>query len=78
MTGPARAAARATAPAADAAGRLMEIKRNIFESSARMPPDYTAVSVKLPLPNVQDRTLPGHETTDHNVVHARSPRIGDK
>ncbi len=56
----------------------MEIKRNIFESSARMPPDYTAVSVKLPLPNVQDRTLPGHETTDHNVVHARSPRIGDK
>jgi len=56
----------------------MEIKRNIFDSSAKMPPRYENVSVKLPEPGENDRTLPGHTKTEHHVVHARSPRVGDK
>lgn len=56
----------------------MEIKRNIFESSTRMPPEYQCCAVKIPAPNASDRTLPGHEKTDNDVVHARSPRVGEK
>jgi hypothetical protein len=56
----------------------MEIKRNIFDSSAKMPASYEPVAVKMPTPGVNDPTLPGHEKTDHSVVHARSPRVGDK
>lgn len=56
----------------------MEIKRNIFNPSARMPQRYEPVAVKLPEPGVNDYTLPGHTKTDNSVGHARSPRIGDK
>ena len=56
----------------------MEIKRNIFDSSVRMPARYENVAVKMPEPGVNDRTLPGHEHTEHSVVHARSPRVGEK
>ena len=49
----------------------MEIKRNIFESSARMPQRYENVAVEMPEPNVNDPTLPGHAKTNHHVVHAR-------
>ena len=56
----------------------MEIKRNIFQSSARMPPRYENVAVEMPQPAVNEPTLPGHTKTDHHVVHARSPRVGEK
>jgi len=56
----------------------MEIKRNIFESPAKMPAGYQPVAVEMPEPNVNDRTLPGHTKTDNHVVHARSPRVGEK
>ena len=56
----------------------MEIKRNIFQSSARMPPRYENVAVKMPEPTQNDWTLPGHTKTEHNVQHARSPRVGEK
>ena len=55
----------------------MEIKRNIFESPAKMPPAYEPVAVKTPEPGVNDRTMPGHAKTENHVVHARSPRVGD-
>ena len=56
----------------------MEIKRNIFDSSAKMPASYEPVAVKMPEPYTNDRTLPGHEKTAHDVVHARSPRVGEQ
>ncbi|MDE2099012.1 MAG: hypothetical protein KGL39_17290 [Patescibacteria group bacterium] len=58
---------------------MMEIKRNIFQSSVKMPPRYEPCAVKMPEPNMPDRTLPGYENNDYSaVVHARSPRVGDK
>ena len=56
----------------------MDIKRNIFESSARMPQRYENVAVEMPEPNVNDPTLPGHTNTNHHVVHARCPRVGEQ
>ena len=56
----------------------MEIKRNIFDSSVKMPPRYEPVAVKMPEPGMNDSTLPGHMKTDHSVVHARSPRVGEQ
>ena len=56
----------------------MEIKRNIFESPAKMPRVYEPVAVKMPEPMVNDMTLPGHRKTDNDVVHARSPRVGEQ
>ena len=56
----------------------MEIKRNIFDSSAKMPPVYEPVAVKMPEAGRNDRTLPGHEKTANDVVHARSPRVGEQ
>ena len=56
----------------------MEIKRNIFESSARMPQRYGNVAVEMPEPGSNDPTLPGHTKTDHHVLHARSPRVGEQ
>lgn len=58
----------------------MEIKRNIFDSSARMPRRYEPVATA----QVQDDAhasfakLSGAVKYNHDVVHARSPRIGDK
>ena len=58
----------------------MEIKRNIFDSSARMPQRYEPVATA----QVHEDThpsfakLPGTVKHNHDVVHARSPRIGDK
>ena len=56
----------------------MEIKRNIFQSSGKMPPRYEPVAVKMPEPGTYDRTIPGQERTDNHIVHARSPRVGEK
>lgn len=56
----------------------MEIKRNIFESPAKMPASYEPVAVMMPEPMVNDPTLPGHTKRDNNVVHARSPRVGEQ
>lgn len=56
----------------------MEIKRNIFESRARMPPQQENVASMMPEPTNNDPTLPGHVTTNNHVVHARSPRVGEK
>ena len=57
----------------------MEIKRNIFESRAKMPPAYEPCAVKMPEPRMPDRTLPGWELNDYSkVVHAPIPRIGEQ
>jgi hypothetical protein len=53
----------------------MEIKRNIFESSARMPQRYENVASKMPDPGPVDY---GRESHENHVVHARSPRVGEK
>ncbi len=59
---------------------MLEIKRNIFESSARMPKQYEPVAT----PMVQQDApmthpmLPGCEYTENSVKHARSPRIGEQ
>ena len=56
----------------------MDFKRNIFQSSVKMPARYENVADEIPNPNEPDRTLPGHVKTDFHVVHARSPRVGEK
>lgn len=56
----------------------MEIKRNIFDSSAKMPPRYEQVAVPFTHEDTSFAQVPGLVKTEHSVVHARSPRIGDK
>ena len=55
----------------------MEIKRNIFESPAKMPPRYEPCAVPFTQEDTSDRPLPGHMKTGNDVVHARSPRVGE-
>ena len=56
----------------------MEIKRNIFESSAKMPPRYEPVAVPFCDEDTNFAKVPGLGKTAHDVVHARSPRVGEK
>lgn len=59
---------------------MLEFKRNIFESSARMPKSNESVA-PLTVPQEapwNSANLPGHTQTDNHVRHARSPRIGEK
>ena len=56
----------------------MEIKRNIFDSPAKMPPAYEPCAVPFTPQDTSARPLPGSRKTDNDVVHARSPRVGEK
>jgi predicted transcriptional regulator len=56
----------------------MEIKRNIFESSAKMPAQYEPVAVPFSDKDTDFAKVPGLGKTAHDVVHARSPRVGEQ
>lgn len=57
----------------------MDIKRNIFESSAKMPASYEPCAVPMPQSTESIRPLPqGYNPYQSDVRHAPSPRIGDK
>jgi hypothetical protein len=56
----------------------MEIKRNIFQSSARMPKKYEPVATAMVQEDTDNPQLVGHMKTDHHILHARSPRVGEK
>ena len=57
---------------------MLDIKRNIFDSSAKMPPRYEPVAVMLTQDDSPNRPVVGCQTNDKNIVHARSPRVGEK
>lgn len=55
----------------------MQIKRNIFESSAKMPDSYQAVAT--PMTKQDAGYLSGFgDKMDSNVQHAPVPRIGEQ
>ena len=56
---------------------MLDIKRNIFDSSARMPKKYEPVATPMVQEDTTEVPLAGAKKTDHHVVHARSPRIGE-
>lgn len=59
----------------------MDIKRNIFESPAKMPKQYEPCAVPFSMEETNARPLPGmklHEQDQADVVHVRSPRIGEQ
>ena len=56
----------------------MEIKRNIFESPARMPKQYEPVAVPFTQEDTPNQPMVGLQKNDRNVVHARSPRVGEQ
>jgi len=58
----------------------MEIKRNIFESRGKMPGTYEPVASAMcpeDMP-MNFAGMPGRETTNNHVQHARSPRVGEQ
>ena len=56
----------------------MEIKRNIFESPAKMPKQYEPVATAMCQEDTREPKLVGSRQFDHHTLHARSPRIGEK
>lgn len=56
---------------------MLEIKRNIFQSSARMPKQYEPVATPMVQDDTDNAPLPQMKKTNHSVLHARSPRIGE-
>ena len=57
----------------------MEIKRNIFDSSARMPASYELVASAMAPGDSGTTVLPRDpRQINSDVRHARSPRIGEK
>jgi hypothetical protein len=56
----------------------MEIKRNIFESSAKMPKRYESFAV--PMTETDVNTIPWSCAVkpDSSVKHARIPRVGEQ
>ena len=56
----------------------MQIKRNIFDSSVKMPAKYENVAVYMTQEETPNQPMVGLQKNDKNVVHARSPRIGEK
>lgn len=56
----------------------MNIKRNIFESSARMPATYTSFAAPMTATDLNTVQLPCFPQTDANVRHAPIPRIGEQ
>lgn len=55
----------------------MEIKRNIFDSSAKMPPRYEPVGPPLDQDDVRGQPIVGLQRNDRNIAHAPCPRIGE-
>ena len=56
----------------------MEIKRNIFDSPAKMPPRYENVAVPFTQEDTPNQPMVGLQKNNRDIVHARSPRIGEK
>ena len=56
----------------------MEIKRNIFESPAKMPQTYEPCAVPFTQEDTPNPPMVGLQKNDRNIVHARSPRVGEK
>ena len=56
----------------------MEIKRNIFESSARMPATYNAFAVPMTAADINSALPTFYPRGDSNVRHAPIPRIGEQ
>ena len=56
----------------------MEIKRNIFDSRVKMPATYENVAVYMTQEETPNQPMVGLQKNDRNIVHARSPRIGEK
>ena len=56
----------------------MEIKRNIFDSHVKMPAKYENVAVYMTQEETPNQPMVGLQKNDRNIVHARSPRIGEK
>ncbi|MFA5897708.1 MAG: hypothetical protein WC829_01215 [Hyphomicrobium sp.] len=56
----------------------MEIKRNIFESSARMPARYELVGPPTEQADTPNRPMVGLQMNDRDVRHAPIPRIGEQ
>ena len=56
----------------------MDIKRNIFESPAKMPAQYEPVAVPFTQDDTPNQPMVGLQRNDRNVVHARSPRVGEQ
>ncbi len=56
----------------------MEIKRNIFESPAKMPKQYEPCAVPFTQEDTPNQPMVGLQKNDRNVVHARSPRVGEQ
>ena len=54
----------------------MDFKRNIFESSAKMPPHNETISAAMFDKN--DAGYVQHERVDMNVRHAPIPRVGEQ
>ena len=57
---------------------MLEIKRNIFESPAKMPKRYEPCGVPLTQEDTPNQPMVGLQPNDRNVVHARSPRVGEQ
>ena len=56
----------------------MEIKRNIFESSARMPTTYNAFAVPMTPIDLNSPLPICYHRVDSSVRHAPIPRIGEQ
>jgi hypothetical protein len=56
----------------------MEIKRNIFESSARMPAAYNSFTAPMTPTDLNSSNHSTYEPTTPPVHHAPIPRIGEQ
>ena len=56
----------------------MDIKRNIFESSAKMPAAYNAFAVPMLASDLNSPLPTYYPHVDANVRHAPIPRIGEQ
>lgn len=56
----------------------MEIKRNIFESPAKMPKQYEPCAVPLTQEDTPNQPMVGLQKNSRDIVHARSPRVGEQ
>lgn len=56
----------------------MEIKRNIFESPAKMPKQYEPCAVPLTQDDTPNQPMVGLQKNNRDIVHARSPRVGEQ
>lgn len=56
----------------------MEIKRNIFESSVRMPDRYGSFATPMTQTDLNSAQPSFYAKPDNNVQHAPTPRIGEQ